>query len=196
MDVASMPTDAVDRREDRPDPAPPDAALVRRALGGDLESFGRLYDRYVRLVHATCFDAAGEANTAEDLVHETFVRAHGSLHRLRNPGKFAPWLLGIAHRACKDWRRKRARELKHLGPLAAWRGTDQGTDTEPLEALRMALLKLPNPERTAIHLFYLEDQPIERAQEVLNLSRSGFYKLLERARKKLRKLLTEEEGPA
>src|SRR5688500_5607953 len=98
MDVASMPNDAADRSEERCGPDPPDAVLVAETLAGDLGSFGKLYDRYVRLVHSNCFDATGDANTAEDLTHETFVRAHRGLGGLRKPGRFAPWLLGIAHR--------------------------------------------------------------------------------------------------
>src|SRR5688500_4501506 len=106
MDAVSMATEAGATGEESLGAGTPDADLVARTLAGTPESFGRLYDRYVRLVHATCFDVTGDA--AEDLVHETFVRAHRGLPALREPDRFAAWLLGIAHRVCKDWERKRA----------------------------------------------------------------------------------------
>ena len=195
MDVASMPTDAPPRIEPG-GPTPPDAVLVRDALGGDLAGFGLLYDRYARLVRATCFDLTGDSNLAEDLTHETFLRAHRALPALRTHEKFAPWLMGIAHRVGKDWQRRRARERKHLGSLAAAPQPPPARDpaAQDLEPLRRAMLKLPPKERTALHLLYLDDQPPDRAQRLLGLSRSGFYKLLDRAKKRLRKLLIEEEG--
>ena len=51
-----------------------------------------------------------------------------------------------------------------------------------LRSSREAILKLPDDERFALHLFYLEEQSAAAARECLGLSQSGFYKLLERAR--------------
>src|SRR5215207_4374340 len=59
--------------------AEPDVwALVRRAQEGDAEAFGRLYDRYVTMVHRYVYSRVGDRTTAEDVTSETFVRA---LHR-------------------------------------------------------------------------------------------------------------------
>lgn len=57
--------------------------------------------------------------------------------------------------------------------------------SERLEMLSRALGELPEQERLAVHLFYLEADPVIAAREALGLSRSGFYKLLARARERL-----------
>ena len=56
------------------------------------------------------------------------------------------------------------------------------SENSQITELREAILKLPDDERFALHLFYLEEQPAAIARECLGLSQSGFYKLLERAR--------------
>jgi RNA polymerase sigma-70 factor (ECF subfamily) len=44
-----------------------DAKLVARTLAGDREAFGRLYDRYARLVRAVALDATRDPAAVQDL---------------------------------------------------------------------------------------------------------------------------------
>ena len=56
---------------------------------------------------------------------------------------------------------------------------------EQLRNLEEAIQQLDERERLAIHLYYLEADPVRAAGEALGLSRSGYYKLLTRARRRL-----------
>jgi len=49
--------------------------------------------------------------------------------------------------------------------------------------------KLDARERLAIHIYYLEADPVKAATTTLSLSRSGYYKLLARARENLASLM-------
>ena len=51
---------------------------------------------------------------------------------------------------------------------------------------------LPEKERLALHAFYLQEQSAEDARRTVGLSRSGFYRALERARKQLTTLLVQK----
>ena len=55
----------------------------------------------------------------------------------------------------------------------------------------MALDQLDDDERLAIHLYYLDSDPVRAAQAALGIGRSGFYKLLTRARESLALQLRE-----
>ena len=66
---------------------------------------------------------------------------------------------------------------------------------EALDRLGAALDQLPDDERLAIHLFYMDSDPIAAACDALNVSRSGFYKLLEKARSRLAVLMKEVPIP-
>lgn len=71
-------------------------------------------------------------------------------------------------------------------------GADVAAKRESLDRLTIAIQSLPDAERLAIHLYYLDSDPVRAAESSLGLSRSGFYKLLARAREHLALLLGEE----
>jgi RNA polymerase sigma-70 factor (ECF subfamily) len=61
---------------------------------------------------------------------------------------------------------------------------------EQLRLLGAALDQLEDRQRLAIHLYYLEPDPVRAAESALGLSRSGYYKLLARARERLVELMS------
>lgn len=164
-----------------------DEHLVGRVLRGDREAFGDLYDRYAGLVRSVCFEATGDVVDAQDLAQDVFLSAFRQLDQLSDPGRFGAWLVGIARLSGQEWRRTRHRDRHE------WAGdaTDELAEPERLDHedqwsdLRTALASLPEDERLGVHLFYLEEQPADLARQLLNLSLSGFYRLLDRAREKL-----------
>ena len=68
---------------------------------------------------------------------------------------------------------------------------EQADRSEQLRRLGDALDELPDRERLAIHLYYLDSDPIKSASDALGLSRSGYYKLLARARERLGSLMRQ-----
>ena len=72
---------------------------------------------------------------------------------------------------------------------------EEADRAEQLSRLTGALRTLADDERLAIHLHYLEDDAPQAAASALGLSRSGYYKLLVRARRRLASLLREVRKP-
>jgi RNA polymerase sigma-70 factor (ECF subfamily) len=155
------------------------AELVERARSGDHEAFAVLYDRHAPLIRAICFAATAHLPAAEDLSQDVFLKAYQRLHQLRDGERFLPWLCKIARHAGRDWQRR----LRTIDPLPSGivnvvEQPEERQVTELLEAIR----QLPEIERWALHLFYLHEQPADVARQMMGLSQSGFYKLLDRAR--------------
>ncbi len=170
--------------------------LVARVLADDLQAFGVLYDQYGRLVRAICYDRLKNQSDAEDLAQEVFLRAFRKLDQLQHSDRFGSWLIGITRRMATDWQRRNvAKKNPTIEPFFDQHAT---TTEEPLHSqfddLRQAIAQLPERERLAIHIFYLTEQPASVAQKILDLSTSGFYKLLERARENLATKMTSNEG--
>ena len=63
--------------------------------------------------------------------------------------------------------------------------------SEDLDRLGVALASLSEEEQLAIHLYYLDSDPVAAGASALGLSRSGYYKLLARARTRLQALMKE-----
>lgn len=177
-----------------------DATLVHGTLGGDRGAFAALYDRWGRMVRAVCWDESREAAAAADLAQEAFLRAYRELGQLREPQRFGAWVVGIARQVCREWRRGKFRRLRLLGdapddaiPTARLHAGETAPDAQ-LAELRMAVAQLPQLERTALHAFYLQELDADRARVVCGLSRSGLYRVLSRARERLRRLLRMTEA--
>jgi RNA polymerase sigma-70 factor (ECF subfamily) len=161
--------------------------LVRRALTGDVAAFGVLYDRTVRLVRAVAADAGPDA--AADVTHDTFLRAYRTLDTLRDPARFAPWLVGIARLVvCERRRARRFDALPEEIPAQTVPGAGAHDDAE--ELLRL-VARLPEEERLAIRFFFLNERSIEETSRLLNRSRSGTYAVLRRAKTRLAQWLQE-----
>lgn len=167
-----------------------DAALVRAVLAGDRGAYGVLYDRHAPLVRALCYDVTRNLAEAQDLAQDVFLRAFVKLAELRAPEDFAAWVVGIARLRCREWQRGSWRDFRLRRPLDE-EGLSAASppDLVALHDLHATIASLPARQRLAIRLFYLQEQPVEVAQAVMGISRSGFYRLLELGRSRLRQLL-------
>ncbi len=163
-----------------------DAELVASTRAGDVHAFGQLYDRYARLVRAICADATRDLTASQDLAQEVFLRAFQRLNDLREPAHFGAWVVGIARLAGKEWLRRQSRDRHHFEADMEHGPRQPDTETDDRLATVLDLLgDLPEMERLALHTFYLQGRKADEGARTLGLSRSGFYKLLDAARRRL-----------
>ena len=170
------------------------------------QAFARIFDRHAAVVLAICRANLGSScdpTMADDALQETFIRAYRLLDKLDRPDGLRPWLYAIARNVCSEARRSARRRRRHEGvaamnhplpPPPAASAADPSThasNAEDLARLTDAIDRLPDQERLAIHLFYMDPDPIGAAKAALGLSRSGFYKLLARAREHLASAMKE-----
>ena len=80
-------------------------SLVAAAREGDRAAFGRLYERYARMVHGILLGRA-PLEEVEDLVQDVFVRAMRQVHTLRDVNCFGGWLATVARNRANDYHRK------------------------------------------------------------------------------------------
>jgi len=172
---------------------PSDKMLVRAVLAGDKAVYEKLYDRYAPMIRAVCYDTTGDLADAQDLAQDVFMRAYEKLDRLRDPDRFGKWLFGIARRRCQEWLRRNLQlQNKHVELGGAQIAVPDPPDDDRIELLRKMITTLPDKERLALHTFYLQGRSADNARRIMGLSRSGYYRVLERARKRLKKLMYEE----
>jgi len=147
------------RRENAPTPAEAcsDGELLQRIGTGDRDAFDVLYNRFVRPVFALALRRLGDRGRAEDATQETFTavwRSASSYRPERGPG--APWLYAVARNAIVDRTRARTETpteppdepSSDLGPA------DEAERSWLTWRIHLALLELPEHERTLIELAY------------------------------------------
>lgn len=87
-----------------------DNVVLEKAVQGDSEAFGLLYERYVTRIYNYIFYRIGSSYDAEDLTERVFIRALRHINRYNNRGlPFSAWLYRIAHNLVANWYRDNSR---------------------------------------------------------------------------------------
>jgi RNA polymerase sigma-70 factor (ECF subfamily) len=144
------------------------SALVPAVARGDVTAFEELYDRYSSTLYALLIRILGNAEDAQEVLQETFVKAWTSakmFDALR--GSEVAWLISIARSRGIDRLRARrirldredeaGREISTVsGFVDRSNGADKAIQAEQGFAVRGALAELPEAQRRALELAYFE----------------------------------------
>lgn len=166
-----------------------DEELVRQAQDGNQEAFGRLVERHAGRVYACLRLWVGQAQDAEDLCQETFLKAYRALPRFRRDCSFGAWLLVIARRTASNFFRAR-RPTEPLEEVRAPEAVGPGPDEELGQTdLRGSVWEVARRLKPTffevLWLHYHEDLGVEEIARVLRTTRVNVRVLLFRARREL-----------
>jgi RNA polymerase sigma-70 factor (ECF subfamily) len=163
--------------------------LVDAAVGGDIESFGELAQRYYASMVAIGYSILADHGLAEDAAQEAFARALGGIRGLKNRSKFAPWLAGICRNVAKDMVTAKARRVSSEDLSQASDNDDQDNS---IQAVRRAIEQLPVSARELVVLRYYDGLSYEEISSVLGLSKASINGRLTRAKRKMAKYLKRD----
>ena len=167
-------------------------ALIERAQGGDRHAFGELVLRYrvrvVNLVYRMC----GDAETAQDMAQETFVRAWNHLPNYKPRSAFISWLYRIATNATLDMLR-RERETVDVDDLpiaAAGKSPEAMLEAKDrAELVQQAVLGLPPASRSVLVLREYEALSYREIGDTLGIPIGTVMSRLNYARTRLSQIL-------
>jgi RNA polymerase sigma-70 factor, ECF subfamily len=135
-----------------------DTALVRAARDGNREAFGRLYERYARMVHGVLL-AKVPVDAVDDLVQDVFVRALRHLSTLRRGESLGAWLATIARNLANDYHRRSppANQLSdHTSDHHIAREPSSAGHEGPAAEILNAIRSLPDAYRETLLLRLVE----------------------------------------
>ena len=165
-----------------------EVVLVKAVLGGDRDSFGRLYELYAPMVHGILL-ARIPRSEVDDLVQDIFLHAFRKLHTLRDCAAFGPWIAMIARNRAMDFYRRTKETVEVTEDL---RSTDMQTSraNEILELIRA----LPEAYRETLILRLVEGMTGPEIAARTGLTPASVRVNLHRGMKQLRKKLGYAEG--
>jgi RNA polymerase sigma-70 factor (ECF subfamily) len=163
--------------------------LAERAADGDGDAFEQLVHRFQRRVYSFAYRYVRDADEAQDLAQEVFLRLYRKLGRFDPRRPFEPWLWRVAANVCANYRSKR---VSTPAPV-------QGADEEVAAAsdptlfeettLGAALSLLPPGNRHLLALHYQADMPLAEIADTLGVSQVTVKSRLYRARAQLQHVL-------
>ncbi|MCE0496993.1 MAG: RNA polymerase sigma factor [Methylacidiphilales bacterium] len=166
--------------------------MVMAALAGDDEAFETVIRTYSRRIYVVAYAIVQDVSEAEDIVQDTFLKAHRQRRSLRDPEKFPAWLLTVTRNAARDRLRRRrpqadAETFDTLVDPAATPGSALEQEERQVH-LRRALATLPEEHRTALTLRYLEGHDYRTIETTMGLSNGALRGILGRALGTLRRM--------
>jgi RNA polymerase sigma-70 factor (ECF subfamily) len=172
-----------------------EAEALARALEGDRGSFGALVERHQDAAFRTAWLIVRDAQTAEDVAQEAFVRAYRSLGRFRAGEPFRPWLLRIVTNLALNEVRARSRRAGLFERAAAFaRRSEPSPHAEVAagdESMRLlrAIDELPEDDRVVLYLRYFMEQSEREIATAIGRPAGTVKSRLHRASGRLRALI-------
>lgn len=184
----------------------PDIRLMLCVRDDQAGAFEQLVETYQHRLVAVMHHLVGNAEEAEDLAQEVFLRVYRARKKYRPRSKFSTWLFTIANNLALNSLRSRQRKpavplaLHDSGPLGPrpaeqlvhdhHSGPMKRIQQQELAAvIRQALDGLNERQRMAVVLNKFEDMNYAEIAEVMGLSTKAIKSLLSRARMNLRTAL-------
>jgi RNA polymerase sigma-70 factor (ECF subfamily) len=176
-----------------------DDELVGEARLGGQEAFAIIYHRYKLDVWQLAWFTLRDHHDAEDVLQETFIKAHRALDQYRHDGTLRPWLLTICRNACRDRLRaaRRRDDVVALDEEALTLAGAPGGDPERSIDLRRALSALPSEDREAFLLVDVLGCHSDEAARIAGVrAPSTLRSRLARARRALAPVLSDPSDMA
>ncbi len=146
--------------------------------------------RYQAVLLAHLAGKLGNKDKAEEAAQESLVRAYFNMNKLRSPGSFFSWLLGIADRVVKEHQRK---EMLHQQREVIRSFSQEAASSELSQdyGLEAAIAELPESYRRVVLLRYYGGSSCSEVAEQLDMPLGTITKTLSRAYAMLRKSLQQ-----
>jgi RNA polymerase sigma-70 factor (ECF subfamily) len=182
-----------------PEPVALDATTISRAKLGDIDAFTAIVEAYYRRCLRFARAMLRNADDAEDMVQETFVRLYRALPRYEERQRFESWLFQILGNCCRTANTVHRRESTRVAEeedaverLVSPDDPGRAFDDEWSDAVRRALAEVPDYNREIFLLHYIEGFGYEEIERMTGVRQSALKMRVKRASDQLRSLLARE----
>ncbi len=168
-------------------------------VAGDGDAHRALFDRLgPLLLHVSRRQLRDEAE-AEDVVQRAFLAVHRARHDFRSGAKVRPWVFTITMNLVRDTFRRRKRQREAPLELDGRRDPslippDPVERAQEASLVHRALDVLPDRQRRAIQLHWLEDRPFSEIASMEGASVSAVKVRAHRGYRRMRTFIETEKA--
>lgn len=167
-----------------------------------------IYQVHQHLVFNLCLDYLQNREDAEEATQDVFVKIHQKIATFEGKSALKTWIYRITIFHCLDILRARKRPKRFRNFLTIFRKEGEKDpdlphfdhpgvlleNRESLEILFQKIHSLPENQKTALILRYLDDRSPPEIAEIMQVSTKAVESLLHRAKQQLEKKLRHPEG--
>lgn len=183
-----------------------DQQLIQEYLQGKKSAIEVLISRYRSRVYNYIFLIVKNADLAEDIFQDTFIKVIKSLNqgRYKDNGKFISWVLRIAHNLAIDYFRKEKQfqvisnddyesDIFNTSKLAEDNIEDIMISTQITEEVKKLIKELPDDQREVIMLRHYAGLSFKEIAEQTNVSINTALGRMRYALMNMRKVIDDKK---
>jgi RNA polymerase sigma-70 factor (ECF subfamily) len=173
--------------------------LIKACRDGDRPSLERLLHLISPDLYRIAFSMLRDQDDTDEVVQETLVRLFRHIQKLKEPERFAAWVMRIAVNQVQTWRMKRNRQRTYewtgdtaledgvivFAGMAGPNPREAAAGQEIRREIESAMATLPDRQQTAVMLFELEGCSIKEIAAAMACSEGAVKFNLHEARRKL-----------
>lgn len=168
--------------------------LIKGSIAGDRRMQEELYRRFAPKMYAVCLRYANNADDAQDLLQEGFIKVYKNLHRFRGEGSFEGWVRRVFVNTSIEHFRKKSAQLSSVSEKEE--NTIEDADITALDSLAEKdiiniVQELSPGYRTVFNLYVVEGYSHKEIGELLGISEGTSKSQLARAKSILQKKITQ-----
>ena len=175
-----------------------EADLIVRARQGDEAAWETLVREHQQAIFRLAYLLLGDADEAEDVAQEAFIRAFHALARFDATRPVRPWLLSIAANLARNRRRSLGRYLQALTragrvepePVAML--GERSAEQWEAQTLWQAVRRLSRSDQEIVYLRYFLDLSEAEVASTLEIAPGTVKSRLHRAMSRLRAIVDRE----
>lgn len=171
--------------------------ILNAVAQNDQNAFRQLYELYSEKVYNTAISYMQNERDAEEVTQDVFVSIFRNASKFKGNSSVSTWIYRISVNTSINYLRKRKKyrvfqfgdsskdeaDFEHPGVLME--------NKENAKALFKVIQTLPESQKTAFILSFVEDLPRKKVAEIMETSLKSVESLLQRAKKNLRKALKQ-----
>lgn len=172
--------------------------IVQGVRDQDSEAFSEMVDHLQEPLMRFCVYLCGDRQLAEDLCHDSLIKAVQSINQLKNPEQTPAWVKRIARNLFLDYKKSAAQSKPHL-ELSEMDTAPQVTAgseaTEDQILALQALQTLGEPERSIVIFVDIEGYSYQEVSQLLKINTGTIKSKISRARAKMLDFLGTKRSP-
>ncbi len=146
-----------------------------------------LYEQFAPKMMAICLRYCGDRDTANDLLHDGFVKVFTQIKSFKGKGSFEGWMRRIFVNICIENYRREKQKYTFIDSVANVESIEEETDIDDFEVndisredILQFISELPDGYRTVFNLIVFENMSHKEISAMLgiseNASRSQYYR--------------------
>lgn len=169
--------------------------IIQSFLDGDPKAFKALYDLFSGKVYNTALSYAQNEQDAEEITQDVFTSIFKNISHFKGASSIDTWIYRITVNTSLNLLKKKKRlswlsfrdslpqqsDFRHPGVLMEHQ--------EHAQTLFKAIDRLPDKQKTAFILSFVEELPRQEVADIMEISLKAVESLLQRAKKNLRSRL-------